>query len=116
MAMCSVLSLSMSNLGVLTKPDTLTAGATSEQQKWRELISGEDTDTSHYLRHGYYCVKLSDDAERANNPTRSEREQAEHNFFSLTAPWKDLTALGRFGTRHLVVDLSLYLTDLLDRT
>ena len=49
--------------GVLTKPDTLTVVAISAKRKWRDLTAGGDIDTSRYVRHGYYCVKLSDDAE-----------------------------------------------------
>ena len=101
---------------VLTKPDTLTVGAISEKQKLHDLIAGEDIDTSHYLRYGYYCVKLSDDAERANNPTRAEREQAEQNFFASTPPWNEVNVRERFGIRNLVIDLSRHLTDLLDHT
>lgn len=102
--------------GVLTKPDTLSAGALSARRKWRDLIIGEDTDTTHHLRHGYYCVKLPDDAERADNPTRADRMEMESRFFMTTAPWKDVNAQGRFGVKHLVIDLSRHLTDLLDHT
>lgn len=101
--------------GVLTKPDTLSVGAVSARQKWRDLITGVDTDPTHRLRHGYYCVKLPDDAERANSPSRSERILAESSFFQSTSPWNEVSQ-ERFGVQHLVVDLSRHLTDLLDRT
>ncbi len=98
--------------GVLTKPDTLTKGATSARQKWKDVLSGKE----HVLNLGYYCVKLSDDAERAKNLPRVGREDAERVFFKTTEPWSDLqsTLGGRVGVRNTVVDLSTQLSHLLD--
>ncbi len=98
--------------GVLTKPDTLTRGATSARQKWKDVLSGKE----HGLNLGYYCVKLSDDAERAKNLPRVGREDAERIFFKTTEPWSELqSTLGaRFGVRNTVVDLSTQLSLMLD--
>lgn len=100
--------------GVLTKPDTLTSGAISARHKWRDLITGRDQST-HNLKLGYYCVKLSDDAEREKNPSRTQRDQEESLFFSTVDPWSGVTSRTHFGVRYLVNDLSKHLTDLLDR-
>lgn len=100
--------------GVLTKPDTLTAGAISARQKWKEIIQGNYQSDSHSLRLGYYCVKLPDDAERAAHPSRSERFEREIQFFSNNEPWSAIPNRGRFGVRMLVTDLSKHLTNLLN--
>ncbi|KLO12396.1 hypothetical protein SCHPADRAFT_853916 [Schizopora paradoxa] len=102
-------------IGVLTKPDTLTKGSTSARQKWKDVLSGKE----NVLNLGYYCVKLSDDAEREKNLPRAEREEdAENSFFATTDPWSDLQkTLGyRFGVRNTVAYLSTQLTLLLDLT
>ncbi|KAI5117489.1 hypothetical protein M0805_009550 [Coniferiporia weirii] len=102
-------------IGVLTKPDTLTVGALSARRKWRDLLVGnERSNGTHALKLGYYCVKLSDDAERANNPSSSERNASESSFFSTTSPWDVVQNRSHFGVLNLVNDLSRHLTGLLD--
>jgi len=90
----------------------LTAGAISSRQKWKNILSG--TDESATLSLGYYCVKLSDDAERSKNLSRSERDIAEKSFFESTEPWSLMLESGRFGVRRTVADLSKELSNLLD--
>ncbi|KAI5117486.1 hypothetical protein M0805_009549 [Coniferiporia weirii] len=102
-------------IGVLTKPDTLTVGALSARRKWRDLLIGnERSNGTHALKLGYYCVKLADDAERANNPSSSERNASESSFFSTTSPWDVVRNRSHFGVLNLVNDLSRHLTGLLD--
>lgn len=100
-------------IGVLTKPDTLSKGSTSARQKWKDVLSGKE----HILTLGYYCVKLSDDVDRAKNLSRVQREEAERAFFEATEPWSELQATlgGRFGVRNAVTDLSTQLSLLLDQ-
>lgn len=102
-------------LVVLTKPDTLTVGSTSARQKWRDVLTGKYHSDSQALKLGYYCVKLADDAERETHSTRSERQERETSFFSLTEPWNEVVNRGRFGVLNLVNDLSRHLTALLDQ-
>ncbi|KAL5531192.1 hypothetical protein ACEPAG_4068 [Sanghuangporus baumii] len=102
-------------IGVLTKPDTLTSGAIGARQKWKDLITGGDTPGAYALRHGYYCVKLPDDAERACNPSRQERNKSENTFFSSTTPWSTVPDKKQFGVSNLVTDLSKLLTAILDQ-
>ncbi|EJC99984.1 uncharacterized protein FOMMEDRAFT_170072 [Fomitiporia mediterranea MF3/22] len=101
-------------IGVLTKPDTLTSGATSARNKWKDMLDGSNKSDNHTLAKGYYCVRLSDDAERAENPSREERNAIESTFFSTTSPWDTVRDRSRFGITHLVNDLSRLLTGLLD--
>ncbi|KLO12399.1 hypothetical protein SCHPADRAFT_941237 [Schizopora paradoxa] len=101
-------------IGVLTKPDTLTKGATSAHQKWKDVLSGKE----HPLMLGYYCVKLSDDVERASNLSRAQRNDAERTFFEAKSPWTELqanpTLRKRFGVGNTVADLSTQLSRLLE--
>ncbi|OCB87674.1 hypothetical protein A7U60_g5200 [Sanghuangporus baumii] len=102
-------------IGVLTKPDTLTSGAIGARKKWKDLITGGDTPDAYALKHGYYCVKLPDDAERACNPSRPERNGIENTFFSNTIPWSIVPDRKQFGVANLVTDLSKLLTAILDQ-
>ncbi|KAL5492681.1 hypothetical protein ACEPAI_4128 [Sanghuangporus weigelae] len=102
-------------IGVLTKPDTLTSGAIGARKKWKDLITGGDTPGAYALKHGYYCVKLLDDAERACNPSRLERNESENTFFSNTTPWSIVPDRKQFGVSNLVTDLSKLLTAILDQ-
>ncbi|KAH8109512.1 P-loop containing nucleoside triphosphate hydrolase protein [Phellopilus nigrolimitatus] len=102
-------------IGVLTKPDTLTAGALNARKKWKDLMAGNDKSIEpHALKLGYYCVKLADDAERATNPSREERNASETMFFSTTLPWSTIPDRKLFGVSNLVNDLSRYLTEILE--
>ncbi|OBZ73062.1 Interferon-induced GTP-binding protein Mx2 [Grifola frondosa] len=85
-------------IGVITKPDSLTAGASSARQKWQEILEGRD----HQLRHGYYSVRLPDDDERKKNLSRVETERLATNFFSTTEPFKNMVTLNRLGIPHLI--------------
>ncbi|KAF8873241.1 P-loop containing nucleoside triphosphate hydrolase protein [Infundibulicybe gibba] len=100
-------------IGVLTKPDTLTAGAIGLRQLWRAVIEGQE----HPLKHGYYCVRLPDDAERARKLSPAERERAAANFFDNTSPWTpaEIPDRKRFGIPNFVTDISRLLVGLIEK-
>ncbi|KAJ7140089.1 P-loop containing nucleoside triphosphate hydrolase protein [Mycena crocata] len=89
-------------IAVLTKPDILGAGATGSRQKWKDILEGKD----HQLTHGYYCVRLPDDAERARGITRAESETRAAEYFDSTQPWRDIADRSRFGVPNLATFLS----------
>ncbi|KAJ7595066.1 P-loop containing nucleoside triphosphate hydrolase protein [Mycena floridula] len=91
-------------IGVLTKPDTLTAGATGARQKWKDIIL--DKEPKHRLAHGYYCVRLPDDAERSRGVSKAESQRLADDFFSNTTPWSQITDRRRFGIPGFVSDIS----------
>jgi hypothetical protein len=100
-------------LGVLTKPDTLSAGATNAREKWREVLE----DRIHRLKHRYYCVRLPDDDERSRKITRTEVDRNAEAFFSTTSPWKDIMVNDprRFGMPNFVNDISVLLTAVIEK-
>ncbi|KAG1850388.1 P-loop containing nucleoside triphosphate hydrolase protein [Suillus subalutaceus] len=100
--------------GVLTKPDTLGAGAINQRRKWVEIIEGRSED--HTLRHGFYCVRLPDDAERAQRLSRAESQRRAAEYFDTTSPWKDVTDRHRFGIPGFVSDVSRLLIQLIEET
>ncbi|KAG1852536.1 hypothetical protein F4604DRAFT_1933686 [Suillus subluteus] len=87
-------SIIQRSLGVLTKPDTLGAGAINQRRKWVEIIEGRSED--HTLRHGFYC--------------------ACRRIFDTTSPWKDVTDRHRFGIPGFVSDVSRLLIQLIEET
>ena len=54
--------------GVLTKPDTVLSTSVGQLQKWRDVLE----ENSNVLKHGYYCVRLPDEAERVKKLSRAE--------------------------------------------
>ncbi|KAK0441267.1 P-loop containing nucleoside triphosphate hydrolase protein [Desarmillaria tabescens] len=99
-------------IGVLTKPDMLTTGASGARQKWREIILGQDQ--KHRLKHGYYCVRLPDDDERRRNISREESQAKAKRYFERTSPWKEFPNRSRFGIPALVHDISRLLVGLIE--
>ncbi|KAH9921275.1 P-loop containing nucleoside triphosphate hydrolase protein [Amylocystis lapponica] len=97
-------------IGVMTKPDTLSAGATKSRELWLDVLEGR----SRPLTHGYYCTRQPDDAERAAGITAEEARAAEAAFFARTAPWATSMCQDRFGTHNLVKNLSRQLTQIID--
>ena len=69
----------------------------------------------HPLKHGYYCVRLPDDDERARNISRTESSKLAAEFFNSTPPWNTITSHNRFGVNNLVSDLSLILVGLIEK-
>jgi len=98
-------------LVVLTKPDTLTRGATGSKRKWKAIIEGQE----HGLKHGYYCVRLPDDDERARNVPREELLKIATEFYDSTEPWNTIADRSRFGIPSLVSNISGILVGLIER-
>jgi hypothetical protein len=86
--------------GVLTKPDALPPGASTMRRKWKSILRGEE----HQLKHGYYCVRLLDDEERASAVSRVEARKIATELFNTPA-WSD-TDQKRCGVPNLVSDIS----------
>ncbi|EIM85273.1 uncharacterized protein STEHIDRAFT_140001 [Stereum hirsutum FP-91666 SS1] len=90
--------------GVLTKPDNLRDGDVGARERWKDVIEGK----SHQLKHGYYCVRLPDDAQRQRNIKPIEAKEFARTFFTSSAPWSQLGPADRrrLGVPNLVSDLS----------
>ncbi|KAI9568111.1 P-loop containing nucleoside triphosphate hydrolase protein [Boletus coccyginus] len=98
-------------IGILTKPDMLGDGAVSSRQNWLEVIEGRQ----HRLKHGYYCVRLPDDAQRAQRLSRSALQRIAADYFDTTSPWSEVTDRGRFGIPAFVTDISVLLVNHITR-
>ncbi|KIY48903.1 hypothetical protein FISHEDRAFT_58621 [Fistulina hepatica ATCC 64428] len=92
-------------------PDTVSEGQISAREKWKALLEGRSVD--HKLLHGYFCVRLRDEAERSRNSARSEAEAAANLFFSQK-PWNEIKDGSRFGVSNLVDYLSRLLIRLIE--
>ncbi|KZT66613.1 hypothetical protein DAEQUDRAFT_714663 [Daedalea quercina L-15889] len=99
-------------IGVLTKPDTLTAGAIKQQENWLDVLEGRNV--QHRLHHGYFCTRQPDDADRRAGITAAQARTAEATFFARTAPWSRSSQKHRFGTANVVKTLSALLTNIID--
>ncbi|KAG1830238.1 P-loop containing nucleoside triphosphate hydrolase protein [Suillus variegatus] len=99
-------------IGVLTKPDTLGAGAINQRKRWVEIIEGRSED--HKLRHGFYCVRLPDDAERSQRLSRAELQRRAAEYFDTMSPWNGVTDRHRFGIPGFVSDVSRLLIQLIE--
>ncbi|KAG2155240.1 P-loop containing nucleoside triphosphate hydrolase protein [Suillus bovinus] len=99
-------------IGVLTKPDTLGAGAINQRKRWVEIIEGRSED--HKLKHGFYCVRLPDDAERTQRLSRAELQRRAAEYFDTTPPWNGVTDRRRFGIPGFVSDVSRLLIQLIE--
>ena len=97
---------------MLTKPDTLGAGAINQRRKWVEIIEGRSEE--HKLKHGFYCVRLPDDADRAQHVSRAESQRRAAEYFNTTSPWKDVADHHRFGIPGFVSDVSRLLIQLIE--
>jgi hypothetical protein len=107
-----IYALTMSLLGVLTKPDTLTTGATRSKELWLDVVEGRDM--RFPLRLGYYCTRQPDEDERRAGISNAEARQTESTFFTQTMPWSMSTHRSHFGTQNLVASLSRLLTRIID--
>ena len=96
----------------MTKPDTLTSGATKAREIWLDVIEGR----RFPLRHGYFCTRQPDDDERMNGITAEQARQAETTFFKNTSPWSRSTQQQRFGTNYLIASLSRLLSQVIDES
>lgn len=80
----------------------LPVGSTNARNLWLDIIEGRN----HVLRHGYYCTRQPDDAEREAGITMVEARTAEVKFFTDNTPWSTSRQKLRFGTENLVSTLS----------
>ncbi|KAF8839207.1 hypothetical protein BDN67DRAFT_970437 [Paxillus ammoniavirescens] len=99
-------------IGVLTKPDTLGQGAVSARRLWLDVIEGRE----HTLKHGYYCVRLPDDAQRAQRLSRIAFQKLAAEYFDKTPPWSEATDRGRFGIPAFVSDISALLVKHIEKS
>ncbi|KAH9938877.1 P-loop containing nucleoside triphosphate hydrolase protein [Epithele typhae] len=98
-------------IGIVTKPDTVAAGATDTAKLWRETFAGTN---KHKLGLGYYAVRLALDVERKEGISRADLSRRATRFFAANAPWKDIAA-NRLGLDALVRDVSALLMSVLIR-
>ena len=96
----------------MTKPDTLGPGSIKAKALWLDILEGRSQ--AHHLRHGYYCTRQPDDAERADGIMPSQAREAESRFFAETAPWSTSAQQGRLGTNNLVQYMSSMLTEIIN--
>lgn len=99
-------------IGVLTKPDMLSAGSTKALDLWLNVIEGR----RHPLTHGYYCTRQPDDQDRSEKISATAAREAEKRFFSNTTPWSKSSRKERFGTENLISSLSHLLVSIIDAT
>ncbi|KAK0503501.1 P-loop containing nucleoside triphosphate hydrolase protein [Armillaria luteobubalina] len=99
-------------IGVLTKPDMLTAGSTKALDLWLDVIEGR----RHPLSHGYYCTRQPDDKDREESITPEQARAKEKLFFENTPPWSKCTQTKRFGTNNLIDTLSRLLIQVINET
>ena len=85
-------------IGVLTKPDLLLPGSRNARATWKQVLEGR----VHQTKHGYYCVRLPDDEQRANGITKARMDELADEFFNDTQPWNEILDRRRFGIPNLV--------------
>ncbi|KXN83765.1 Interferon-induced GTP-binding protein Mx1 [Leucoagaricus sp. SymC.cos] len=98
-------------IGVLTKPDLLGSGSTGLHDILRQTMQNLPGSRDH-LQHGYYCVRLPDDAKRREGYTAQNLPNPD--FFDKTPPWCDIRDRGRFGIKSLVQNISVLLAQLIE--
>ncbi|KAH9909437.1 P-loop containing nucleoside triphosphate hydrolase protein [Fomitopsis serialis] len=100
-------------VGVMTKADRwpVRCMEAREIELWLEILEGRSQD--HHLRHGYYCTRQPNAAERAAGITPSEAREAETLFFQTTAPWDTSANKQHLGTENLVRHLSNMLAEMI---
>jgi hypothetical protein len=104
-------------LGVLTKPDTLTQGASGSLKRWQDIIEDREHELQsrgHRLKHGYYVVRLPDDEERSRNINRADTLRIATEFFENTPPWSGIANRNRLGIPNLVSDISRLLVNFIE--
>ncbi|KAK0463456.1 P-loop containing nucleoside triphosphate hydrolase protein [Desarmillaria tabescens] len=89
-------------IGVLTKPDMLPEGSVKNRALWLDVIEGR----RFPLKHGYYCTRHPDDADRSQGLSSAEARKAEMDFFARTEPWNISIKPHYFGVKNLTAALS----------
>ncbi|KAI0925406.1 hypothetical protein AcV7_005662 [Taiwanofungus camphoratus] len=97
-------------IGVVTKPDSLTQGASGKRQMWLDIFHGK----IHKLHHGYYVVRLPDDEERKKR--RREMEFLAMEFLSTTRPWTELMSSQRLGIPNFISSISKLLMRIIEES
>ncbi|PVF98611.1 hypothetical protein CPB86DRAFT_784651 [Serendipita vermifera] len=92
---------------VLTKPDRIAVG---EHESWIKFLENK----TEKFKHGWYCVKQSNQEQLNQGVTREQARENEVNFFKET-PWIGLSEpiKRRLGTRFLSPALGNILFDLI---
>lgn len=88
-------------------------GALGQRDRWTKVLEGG----SHYLRNGYYCVRLPDDAQRARHIGRAEAETTALEWFRATTPWSQIMQRhpNRFGVENFLSAVSVLLTERIEQ-
>ncbi|PBK78915.1 hypothetical protein ARMSODRAFT_947905 [Armillaria solidipes] len=89
-------------IGVLTKPDMLPEGSVKNRALWLDVVEGR----RFPLKHGYYCTRHPDDADRSQGMTSEEARKAEMEFFARMEPWNISIKPHYFGVKNLTAALS----------
>jgi hypothetical protein len=97
-------------IGVMTKPDLLSAGSTKSRELWLDVLEGR----RYPLTHGYYCTRQPDDAERNQRISSADASIAEIDYFTATLPWSTTAEQDRIGIHNLVSTLSRLLVGIID--
>lgn len=79
--------------------------------KWREVLEGK----TNILQHGYYCVRLPDEAERLKKLSRAESQALAERFFKERSPWNEMQNRRRLGVQNLVLDVSALLVQWIEK-
>lgn len=95
----------------MTKPDAITKGARGGREKWKAVLEGRE----HKTTHGYFCVRLPDEDERARHITTHEAQRLASAFFSSTEPWSLMKDRSRFGVPNFVAAISELLITLIEQ-
>ncbi|KIJ08543.1 hypothetical protein PAXINDRAFT_120297, partial [Paxillus involutus ATCC 200175] len=99
-------------IGVLTKPDILGEGAVNAKKLWLDVIEGHQ----HALKHGYYCVRLPDDAQRTQRLSRAAFQKLEGEYFDTNLPWSQAKERGRFGIPPFISQMSALLVKHIEKS
>ncbi|KAI0324475.1 hypothetical protein GY45DRAFT_1340756 [Cubamyces sp. BRFM 1775] len=87
----SLILVTLPMSGVMTKPDTLTAGSTEARQMWLD----------------------PDDDVRIHGVLGAAARQLEEAIFSTTSPWTNASCQDRLGTTNLVKNINTLLTQII---
>lgn len=96
--------LSANFLGVITKPDKLTA---EEATQWVELLNG-----SFKIKHGFFVTKQPSHEELSTNISHGEARRRESEFFASNPLWTN-AHFARFHQRYGTTQLQFTLAKLL---
>ncbi|PIL25641.1 transporter [Ganoderma sinense ZZ0214-1] len=99
-------------IGVLTKPDTIPSGSIEKRKQWVDILLGKE----HPTKHGYFCTRQPDDAERAKRLSSADARAAEKRFFDEEETWSQLSCRERLGTENLLKTMSDLLSQMMQKS